>query len=308
MTLPQISLVTPSYNQGAYLEETIRSVLEQDYPALEYVVIDGGSTDASVDILRRYERDLTYWVSEPDRGQAHAINKGLAHCTGEVFNWINSDDVLAPGALHAVARAWQAKPGRVIAGPVVNFDDRGTEEVITPRALTLENFVRWRSACAERMAWHQPGTFLPLAALRSAGGLREELRYSFDHLLMVDVLQHCEVTYVTETLARFRLHAASKTVSAGHARFRLERLRVLRRMRGLPVRIPSREWHEDMARTLAGCARLDLGEGKRWRAAAHMVEAVWHSPTAARTTWRELSGNPQSAICNSQSAMEGVHA
>ncbi len=99
MSLPKISLVTPSYNQAAYLEQTIRSVLDQGYPNLEYVIIDGGSTDGSVEIIKRYERHLKYWVSEKDKGQTDALNKGITHCTGDVFGYINSDDLLYPRSL-----------------------------------------------------------------------------------------------------------------------------------------------------------------------------------------------------------------
>src|SRR3990172_5374162 len=104
--LPRISLVTPSFNQAAYLEETIASVLAQGYANLDFIVIDGGSNDGSVDIIRRHERWLSYWVSEPDRGQSHAINKGWRHSTGELWTWLNSDDVLTPGTLAAVAAAF----------------------------------------------------------------------------------------------------------------------------------------------------------------------------------------------------------
>ena len=101
---PAISIVTPSYNQAAFLEATIQSILSQNYPRLQYLVIDGGSTEGSIDIIRKYAASLDYWVSEKDRGQSHAINKGLARCTGEIFNWINSDDLLMPGTGHGVER------------------------------------------------------------------------------------------------------------------------------------------------------------------------------------------------------------
>ena len=100
---PKISIVTPSFNQGKYIEETIRSVLLQGYPDIEYIVIDGGSMDASLDIIKKYERWLTYWVSEPDKGQSHAINKGFAKSSGEIYAYINSDDFYCPSAFGTVA-------------------------------------------------------------------------------------------------------------------------------------------------------------------------------------------------------------
>src|SRR5881394_195745 len=107
---PKISIVTPSFNQGQFLEETILSVLDQNYPDLEYVVIDGGSTDGSADIIRRYASRLSSWCSERDEGQSHAIAKGFARCSGEILGWLNSDDVLLPGALAEVAAYFEAHP------------------------------------------------------------------------------------------------------------------------------------------------------------------------------------------------------
>ena len=104
-TWPKISIVTPSYNQGEFIERTIRSVLLQGYPNLEYIIIDGGSTDRSVELIGKYEPFIRYWVSEPDKGQSNAINKGFQHASGGIFAWLNSDDIYLPGALVAVAKA-----------------------------------------------------------------------------------------------------------------------------------------------------------------------------------------------------------
>ena len=121
--MPRISLVTPTYNQAATIRETIESVLGQDYADLDYWVFDAGSRDGTVEILRRYEHDPRFhWVSEPDKGQSDAINKGLARCTGEVFNWINSDDYLEPGALGRVAEAFQENQGLdIVSGWTAEF-------------------------------------------------------------------------------------------------------------------------------------------------------------------------------------------
>ena len=133
---PRISIVTPSYNQGQFIEETIRSVLLQGYPDLEYMIIDGGSTDQSVEIIRKYEPWLTYWVSERDRGQAHAINKGLEHCNGRVFNWINSDDYLTPKSLSVVGNHFSLSTD-IVSGSVLNFGE-GRDELVANRDLSSE--------------------------------------------------------------------------------------------------------------------------------------------------------------------------
>ena len=285
---PCISIVTPSFNQGRFIDDTIRSVLDQGYPNLEYMIIDGNSTDDSAAIIRSYGDRLKHWVSEPDRGQSHAINKGLLHCTGEIFNWLNADDVLLPGALHAVARAWRETPGHVIAGVEVDVYPDGREVEIVSRNLSLRNFIHWREQLRNGMQWGQPVTFLPLKAVRAAGGVRPDLRYSMDHLLMIEVLQHCDVAYIPDRLARFRIHEASKTCSAVRARFRRERIQAIRKMQRLPLDIPRRELREDLARTLVACARAE-GRSRRYiRAAAHLMHAVCLSPGETRAAMHDF--------------------
>src|SRR6202012_3617872 len=126
---PRITVVTPSYNQGAFLEQTIRSVLGQLYPNLEYFVFDGGSTDESVDIIKRYESQLAGWVSEKDRGQSNALNKGFARATGDILCWVNSDDFLLPGALHEAARRLGEGPD-LIYGKCLSFSDTGKRALV----------------------------------------------------------------------------------------------------------------------------------------------------------------------------------
>ena len=128
---PKISIVTPSFNQGRFLEETILSVLNQRYPNLEYIVIDGGSTDESVDIIRRYENRLAYWISERDNGQVPAINKGLEQATGDIFAFINSDDVYLPGAFAAVAEYFENYPEcEWVCGDTMMFGDGYATELM----------------------------------------------------------------------------------------------------------------------------------------------------------------------------------
>jgi glycosyltransferase involved in cell wall biosynthesis len=250
--LPRISIVTPSYNQGKFIEETIRSVLLQNYPKLEYIVIDGGSTDNSIEVIRKYADRISFWISEKDRGQSHAINKGLAQCSGNIFNWINSDDLLMPGALWAVAEKWLERPGCIVAGHTEYFEEAMTFAVSKASGQTLRNFVRfWET---DDFGWAQQGTFVPLQALKETGGVREDLRYCLDYHMMVKLLARgVDVTYVDRVLARFRLHDTSKTIGS-KAAFRLERVPMLRSLKDLAIEVEDWEWDRQQARRLVDVA------------------------------------------------------
>jgi glycosyltransferase involved in cell wall biosynthesis len=221
---PLISIVTPSFNQGAYLEEAIRSILLQGYPNLEHILIDGGSTDGSVAIIKKYERWFTHWVSERDRGQAHAINKGLARCTGEVFNWINSDDYLTAGALGNIAATF---PGAdAVAGVVLNFDEKGIQEYFVPGPLDAERIIHSDSSTR----WHQPGLWFRRQGVAACGGIDESYHYSFDWDLTIRYLGlFPQVNYIHDVLVHFRLHPDSKTTSSWE-RFMQERYRILQKL------------------------------------------------------------------------------
>jgi glycosyltransferase involved in cell wall biosynthesis len=206
---PKISIVTPSFNQGQFLEETIRSVLMQNYPNLEYIIIDGGSCDNSVEIIRKYEPWISYWVSEKDNGQAHAINKGLELCTGEIFNWINSDDYLMPNALRIIAEG--IYDFDVVAGSVTNFSVT-SEDTIQSTELVVKKMIAGDTA----VIYQQPGTWLRTNNLKNVGLLDEDFNYSFDWLMTINYLnKHPKVNYITDTLVKFRLHHDSKTVKYG---------------------------------------------------------------------------------------------
>ena len=182
---PRITIVTPSYNQGAYLEETIRSVLLQQYPNLEYIVIDGGSTDNSVDIIRKYAHQLTYWESQPDRGQSHAINKGFARATGDIMGWINSDDGMLPGALHTVATRLTTDDELLVGACTVadGFADRHNA------AYSLKTPTFERMIYRGNTLW-QPGVFWPRRLWELAGPLSESLHYTMDYDLFMRMMPH----------------------------------------------------------------------------------------------------------------------
>lgn len=172
----KFSIVTPSYNQAAFLEQTMRSVLEQDYPSVEYIVIDGGSQDGSIDIIRKYEHRLAYWTSEPDRGPGDAINKGFRRATGDIFAWLNSDDFLLPGALQTVARVFQTTAADLVYGDNLHVDEHGWVKdcgmlpSMPPRALLL-----YAMGC-----FHQEASFWRAERHRQVGQVNVDLFPGFD--------------------------------------------------------------------------------------------------------------------------------
>ncbi len=205
---PRISIVTPSYNQGQFIEETIRSVLLQGYPDVEYIIMDGGSTDDSVRIIEKYAPWLAHWQSRRDKGQADAINKGLFRSSGLWFQNINSDDVLLPGALGVVGRARAGCD--LCCGSVIEFSDDHTYTVanagIDPASLLRR---MWRS---DEASWHQPGVFMKRAAMIKLGGYEPGLHYTFDlHLPCRYVERYPTIDYHDVALVRFRIHPAAKS-------------------------------------------------------------------------------------------------
>jgi glycosyltransferase involved in cell wall biosynthesis len=209
---PRIRLVTPSYNQGWAIETTIRSVLLQGYPNLEYVVMDGGSTDETVAILRRYDAHLSGWVSEPDGGQSHAINKGLQDGAGAIFAWLNSDDRLLPGALEQVAYAYGRAPeavGWVGACELVDRNGRYLKTVI-PKGLQRDQLADWFYGGYI----FQPACFFAAAAFRQIGGLDESLHYVMDFDLWLRLAALGDFAPIAASLAAAIIHDEAKSQAA----------------------------------------------------------------------------------------------
>jgi glycosyltransferase involved in cell wall biosynthesis len=205
---PRVCVVTPSYNQGQFLEETIRSVLLQGYPNLEYIIIDGGSTDQSVGVIRKYESWLVYWVSETDEGQSDGINKGFARSSGELLGWLNSDDRLRPAGLQILGRFLQEQPDvGIVYGDCGLIDGQGRDVGMFPtadfdlRRHLIVNLIPQPAALFSRRVWELNGP------------LRMDLHYIMDYALWTTAALSCSVVHLPAVVADTRLHDLSKTVN-----------------------------------------------------------------------------------------------
>lgn len=221
---PKISVITPSYNQGGVLEQCIRSVLEQNYPRLEYIVVDGGSSDESLSIIKKYERHITQWISEPDDGQSDAINKGFRSASGDLVAWLNSDDYYLPGALVTVAEAWRRSPG----APFYFGDGWRVSEA----GEQISGFVPDGQVCFDRAALIfglnyilQPATFIDRGHLMQIGYLDQSLRYGMDTDLWIRLSAQGAPFAISSRLAASREYENTKTATGS-----FERIEELRRI------------------------------------------------------------------------------
>lgn len=204
----KISIVTPSYNQGQYIEETIRSVFLQGYPDIEYIIMDGGSDDNTVGIIKKYEKWLTHWESGPDAGQADALNKGFARATGEIFAYINSDDFYAPGAFERAAVFFARDSASLVAGACSIFNQSGPVRVFCPK---------WPAALSHFLTpfgstFAQPASFWTRKVHDAAGGFDPGLHYAFDREFFLKLgLGGVKPVLIDNILSNYRDHRETKT-------------------------------------------------------------------------------------------------
>jgi len=206
----KVSIITPSFNQGRFLEQTIKSVICQNYADLEYIVIDGGSTDNSVDIIKKYQDKIDYWVSEEDTGQTNAINKGFQKATGDIIGWLNSDDYFEPNVLKDIVRIFE-KDGNIgtVFGKIYIVNERSKKfgERFNRKEITVKRLLNGG------VQINQPGAFHRKSLLESYGFLDESLNYVMDYELWIRLGQYSKFHQIDRFVANHRLHASCKTRS-----------------------------------------------------------------------------------------------
>lgn len=234
--LPRISVITPSYNQARFIEQTIQSVLSQNYPHLEYLIIDGGSTDGTLDILRRYNDHLT-WISEQDSGQTNAINKGLRMASGEIVAYLNADDLYEPDTLFLVGKYFNSNSDAMcVTGQCQNIDEKG--KIIRRGVSWYKNFwlrVGNYSVLQVLNFIAQPATFWRRCILEQIGYLDERLHYTMDYEYWLRIGKHYPIHRLHRPLAQFRIHSNSKSGQTSTDQFNEELLVAMCYGKGLPI-------------------------------------------------------------------------
>lgn len=213
---PKISIITPSYNQAQYLEQTIRSVLLQNYPNLEYILIDGASTDQSVEVIKKYGNWLKFWTSEPDAGQSDALNKGFRLATGEILAWINSDDFYEKGAFLKVAEAYKKSDFSFFCGACRMIDEKGKQlQQLFTKKISYPTLIKyWKP----HFCPPQPSMFFKKTSLNDLGLFNTDLKYAMDYDMWLKASRKYSFLVADENISYYRVHSNSKTGSSGGMR------------------------------------------------------------------------------------------
>jgi glycosyltransferase involved in cell wall biosynthesis len=219
LKMPKISIITPCFNAENYIEQTILSIIEQDYDNLEYIIIDGGSTDGTINIIKKYEDQITYWASEPDRGQSDAINKGIAKATGDIFNWINADDYLEKGILKLIANEFSDNEIDVLCTNTMLFNESGMIHRNGSDEMNLDLFTLLNSTGLNQM-----GMYWSMTKIKALNGLNHAFNYSMD----LDLFKRYLFTFGSKAISfrniisgYFRMSEDSKTGSNFSENFHL---------------------------------------------------------------------------------------
>jgi len=281
--LPQISIITPSYNQDAFLRSTILSVLNQDYPYLEYGIVDGKSTDSSVEIIREYEDHLAWWVSEPDQGQADAINKGMSKVNGEIVGWLNSDDIYFPGVLKKVVTVFETHDVGMVYGDAITIDERGVPlNYLRIKDWGLRDLMRFNMIC-------QPAVFMKRSVWEKLGGLDASYHYMLDHHLWIRIGVDYDIYYINQIFAASRHHREAKNVAFA-AEFSKEIFRLKKFIENFEG--TAKLYQNDKRRINGGAYRLSaryLLDGKQpFQASVNYLKALYSWPSDAIKYWRRM--------------------
>jgi len=284
MKPPLVSIITPSFNQAAFLEHTMQSVLEQDYADIEYIVVDGGSTDGSVDIIKKYTDRLTWWISEKDNGQAEAINKGFRHAKGEIIAWINSDDTYLPGTITTLVESFQKEPEAVIVHGDLKVIDQDNKMInkICYGNWGLQGLMEFRII-------GQPAVFMRRTALEIAGFLDCNYHFLLDHQLWLRVAQQGRVIYIPKEWACARYHPQAKNVSQAPS-FGEEAYRILNWMKTEPGL--QKDFTSNWRKCEAGAHRINarylLDGGLPAEALKAYTKSFYAYPPTALSEWHRI--------------------
>ncbi len=282
--LPLVSIVINSFNQADFLEKTILSVLTQKYERMEILLVDGGSTDGSLEIIQRYQDRFTWWVSEKDKGQADGINHGLARATGDLVAWLNSDDTYLPGAVAGAANAWLADPETVLVyGDVVSVNENDTPI----RRIPCDDY-----QLAELMTFkiiNQPGVFMNRNVLKQAGFLSLDYHFLLDHHLWLRLARLGKLTHVWEVWAAGRFHPAAKNLASA-SQFGQEAYQIARWLESNPAY--ANEYQILRKKVWAGAHRMNarylLDADQPARAFSAYWKGLLSSPSLVLPEWHRM--------------------